>query len=280
MIYLYIKIHNVTGLKYFGRTVKSDPHKYQGSGKYWKRHIAKYGYDVTTIIIGTYEKQEECEKDAIEFSIKNNIVESAEWANLIMETGKNGAPPSHTKDTKEKISKTSTKMWEDAEFRKMMIQKSKDSWTDERKEENSKLMKTLWTDERKKSHSHILSGRKTGPSPLRGIPKSVEHNRKNSEALKGRVKSEEHRKNLSIAKKGILTGTRKYNKVYDHFGNIFDNPRAFGIHYGLSGVDFFNYLKRPIRHKSVYDKLGIPYTDENRRKPRTELGIGFYEPPI
>lgn len=38
-ITLYIKIHNVTGLKYFGKTTKNNPEKYTGSGKHWKRHI-------------------------------------------------------------------------------------------------------------------------------------------------------------------------------------------------------------------------------------------------
>ena len=35
--YLYVKQHNKTGLKYFGKTTKKDPLKYKGSGLYWKR---------------------------------------------------------------------------------------------------------------------------------------------------------------------------------------------------------------------------------------------------
>lgn len=38
IIHLYVKIHNVTGLKYFGKTTK-DPFKYRGSGKYWLAHL-------------------------------------------------------------------------------------------------------------------------------------------------------------------------------------------------------------------------------------------------
>jgi hypothetical protein len=41
--YLYIKQHSITGLKYFGKTTKSNPYKYNGSGKYWIRHINKNG---------------------------------------------------------------------------------------------------------------------------------------------------------------------------------------------------------------------------------------------
>ena len=49
-IYLYIKTHNITGLKYLGKTEK-DPYRYNGSGKYWKRHLKKYGRDIKTEIL-------------------------------------------------------------------------------------------------------------------------------------------------------------------------------------------------------------------------------------
>jgi hypothetical protein len=32
-IYLYKKTHNITGLKYLGKTAQSNPYKYPGSGK-------------------------------------------------------------------------------------------------------------------------------------------------------------------------------------------------------------------------------------------------------
>jgi hypothetical protein len=35
---LYVKTHNITGLKYFGKTT-NDPFKYKGSGKYWLDHL-------------------------------------------------------------------------------------------------------------------------------------------------------------------------------------------------------------------------------------------------
>lgn len=85
-IYLYIKTHNKTGLKYFGKTTRKDPHKYPGSGKYWRNHLEKYGYDYVTEIYGIYYDREECLKSAIEFSEKNMIVDSPEWANLRVES--------------------------------------------------------------------------------------------------------------------------------------------------------------------------------------------------
>jgi len=87
--YLYIKTHNITGLKYFGKTTK-DPIKYKGSGKHWIRHIRKHGYDVTTEIFGYYKIEVECVNAALLFSQQNNIVESTEWANLMPENGING----------------------------------------------------------------------------------------------------------------------------------------------------------------------------------------------
>lgn len=87
--YLYTKTHNVTGLKYFGKTVK-DPFVYQGSGTYWLRHINQHGNNVSTNIIGYYTDKEECIKAATEFSKRNNIVESKEWANLCPENGTDG----------------------------------------------------------------------------------------------------------------------------------------------------------------------------------------------
>lgn len=80
--YLYIKTHNITGLKYFGKTTAKDPYKYEGSGIYWNRHLKVHGKDISTEIIGYYTDKEECLRVAIKFSIENNIVESDDWANL------------------------------------------------------------------------------------------------------------------------------------------------------------------------------------------------------
>jgi len=91
MIHLYVKQHNITGLKYFGKTEKKDPYIYLGSGKYWKRHLTVYGKDVSTLEVWTFDNIKECEEFALTFSKENNIVESKEWANLKYENGKDGA---------------------------------------------------------------------------------------------------------------------------------------------------------------------------------------------
>ena len=84
--YLYVKTHNITGLKYFGKTISSDPFKYRGSGTRWLNHIKYHGYDVTTVILGYYDNEEECKRIALQFGIDNDIVKSNEWANLKEET--------------------------------------------------------------------------------------------------------------------------------------------------------------------------------------------------
>lgn len=88
--YLYVKTHLTTGLKYFGKTTKSNPHNYTGSGDYWLKHLNVHGKYFSTDIIGFFDDKEECVKAAIDFSIKHNIVESKEWANFKIENGIDG----------------------------------------------------------------------------------------------------------------------------------------------------------------------------------------------
>ena len=88
-IYLYKKTHNKTGIMYLGKTEK-DPFQYKGSGKIWKSHIKKHGYDVTTEILGVFETIEDFRKEAIRISEELNIVSSPNWANLRIEEGDGG----------------------------------------------------------------------------------------------------------------------------------------------------------------------------------------------
>lgn len=109
--YLYIKTHNLTGLKYFGKTCESNPHRYKGSGTEWMKHLDVYGYDVTTELLNDgkpYESIDDFIRAALEFSNLYNIVNAVDdfgnkiWANLIVESGLGGAPWSL--DQKKKLS--------------------------------------------------------------------------------------------------------------------------------------------------------------------------------
>ena len=109
MITLYVKIHNITGLKYFGKTVKN-PYTYKGSGIYWKKHIKKHGDNISTIIVGEYFKDSELlTLHSLNFSTIYDIVRSSEWANLINENGSDGNCPGtvFSQETRNKIGTSS-----------------------------------------------------------------------------------------------------------------------------------------------------------------------------
>lgn len=89
--HLYVKMHKITKLKYFGKTTKTDVEKYSGSGKYWLKHIRKHGKDyVITLKVWSFTNVEECKRFAFNFSQNNNIVLSKNWANLVDENGIDG----------------------------------------------------------------------------------------------------------------------------------------------------------------------------------------------
>ena len=104
-MFIYLKTHNNTGLKYLGFTTK-DPFKYRGSGQYWKRHLSKHGNDITTKILVECNTREEARKVGIYYSDLWNVVESTEFANLIPETVDGTSGYHHTYDTKKRISKS------------------------------------------------------------------------------------------------------------------------------------------------------------------------------
>jgi hypothetical protein len=86
--WLYIKQHGVTGKLYFGKTCKKDPIKYLGSGSYWKNHIKKYGVEhVKTLWCHLFFDEESIKEFAIWFSHEHKIVESKQWANILIEDG-------------------------------------------------------------------------------------------------------------------------------------------------------------------------------------------------
>lgn len=93
MIYLYVKTHRKTGLKYLGKTVYKNPHTYPGSGKRWRAHLDKHGYDYDTEILFESESKEEIKEKGLYYSQLWDIVKSDEWANLKDEACDGGAFP-------------------------------------------------------------------------------------------------------------------------------------------------------------------------------------------
>lgn len=112
---LYIKTHNKTGFKYFGKTTRLDQiHSYRGSGIHWRRHLKVHGNDYTTELLGIWQDKERLKQFATNFCEKNNVVKSSSWANMVLEEGLQGASNGETNiakriDVREKMSLNSAK---------------------------------------------------------------------------------------------------------------------------------------------------------------------------
>lgn len=108
MIYLYKKTHKVTGLKYLGKTSRSDPYSYPGSGKRWRAHLDKHGYNFDTEILLESNDPAKIKEAGLHYSKLWNIVDDLTWANLKPESG-DGGTFKHTEEAKQKISEASKK---------------------------------------------------------------------------------------------------------------------------------------------------------------------------
>jgi hypothetical protein len=112
---LYVKTHNKTGFKYFGKTTRLDCiHTYKGSGIHWRRHLKVHGSDYTTELLGIWQDKNRLVDFAIKFCRQNDVVKSTKWANMVLEEGLQGASNGETNvakrnDVKVKMSQNSAK---------------------------------------------------------------------------------------------------------------------------------------------------------------------------
>jgi hypothetical protein len=180
---LLVMEHNVTGMKYFCKTTLFDRiRSYKGSGSAWTKHLKEHGKDVKVTVLGFYLNEHTCVNAATSFSIENNIVESNEWANLSIETGKIGASlkgernpfygKTHTPETIERL-------------RLQRIGKSVNKGAYQSPEKRAKI-------------SASLKGRS---NPIV------------SEKLKGRKLSEEHKANMILGRKGYTHSMETKEKL-------------------------------------------------------------------
>lgn len=89
--WLYIKQHKVTKMLYLGKTTAKDPHRYMGSGRYWKNHIKAHGKEyVVTLWCQLFNDESSLISAALELSRCFNVVQSSQWANLKEENGVDG----------------------------------------------------------------------------------------------------------------------------------------------------------------------------------------------
>jgi len=129
IIYLYVKTHNKTGLKYLGKTTRKNPHLYPGSGIRWRKHLDKHGYDYSTEIIKECVTNKEVAKWGLYYSNLWNVVESNQWANLTPEIGNGGSMSGknarmfgkhHSESSKQKMSRSNKGKVVSEETRKKM----------------------------------------------------------------------------------------------------------------------------------------------------------------
>lgn len=187
-IYLYHKHCSHCGLKYFGRTEKKDPYKYNGSGLHWKRHIKKYCADVITDWVMEFEDQIECTEFALKYSSDYDIVESIEYANMCAEDG----------------------------LHRGIVQLSIQS----RKNIGEASRNRIWSVESRNKISKANTGRKFSEefcqkvsASLKGKSRSPEHSKKISDLAKIRCNTPEWKKKLSEQSKGKICSPETKRKL-------------------------------------------------------------------
>lgn len=202
--YLYVKTHNKTGLKYFGKTTGTNPGKYTGSGKYWLRHLQVHGKDISTEIIGFYEDEQQCIEAASTFSISNNIVESTEWANFKIENGiDGGSDKGHKKCNTAKMKIAAAKK------AKNMIESGTHPFMGEQgsklaKERNSKLSsqgKHNFQGERGSKHSTELNLRRVAEGRHNLVKRSDGTSQASDRVLAGTHNWQENKGTVSVVDK-------------------------------------------------------------------------------
>lgn len=204
IIYLYIKQHSITGLKYFGKTISNNPFKYPGSGVHWNRHINKHGKEyIKTLEIFGFDNQESATNFALKFSADNNIVESLEWANKVPENALHGQAKGfkHTQESKLKMAESSKNVnFSEEHRRKISIANSvpRGPHSKIRSENISKAKKGV-----PPTASQLL-GLNITAKKNKGKTRTNESKLKISQALTGKIRSKEHSMNISKSKKGCI----------------------------------------------------------------------------
>ena len=231
--YLYIKTHNVTGLKYFGKTTK-DPFKYKGSGRHWLSHIKLHGNDVTTEILGFYSSKELCKTAALKFSTDNNIVQSSQWANMIVENGLDGG----------KTIRTYKPMSEESKNKLSRSLKGRKPW--------NKNTKGLTPGNR---HPKTQETKEKLRKSLKGRPRSKESIEKGRQSNRGRIVSEETKRKISESRTGYKHSEETIQKLKN---KIVSKETKEKIKQARQNQIFTDETKRKLSGKVVVvDKNGI-----------------------
>ena len=185
MFRLMIKIHRTTGYKYLCVTTKEDYEGYCGSGVRWRKHLRAHGFDVSTEVLFEHHSRDDIFKSVcLYYSGVYDVVNSAEWANLIPEDGNTGnafqkwdnkdkfnrstkykemfADPIIGKSWRSKIGLASAATWSkhSTSDRTNRIENIKNAYTEEKRAEHSATLKRYhenMSDEEKLAKGAALS---------------------------------------------------------------------------------------------------------------------------
>lgn len=283
--YLYIKQHKITGLKYFGKTIKN-PLQYHGSGTRWKAHVQYHGKEhIETVWYQLFEDIEECRNYALKFSIDNNIVESNEWANLIPEDGLWISPETRKKMGEKSIGNTyrrgKTHTTEANEKNRIAHTGKKQSQEtiDKRRESSAgyittedtkeKIRKTLTgvkhTEERKKKNSESNMGRE---SPMKGKSHTEEANEKNRQAHIGKKDTPEAIANKRASQLDPVT---RENNRQKHLGKKHTDEARAAISAAGIGRECTEETREKLRIINTGKKMSA---ESNAKNSASRMGKG------
>lgn len=82
-----VKTHLVTNMKYLCVTTRENHASYSGSGRVWKKHLKENGNLIKTQLLFETDDKLGFTKKCLEKSIEFDIVNSDDWANLVVEYG-------------------------------------------------------------------------------------------------------------------------------------------------------------------------------------------------
>jgi hypothetical protein len=212
--WLYVKQHNDTGLKYFGKTNR-DPNTYKGSGTYWRRHLKKHGNNVTTMWSKLFTNRDELIEFALNFSKAENIVESDEWANIIPENGIDGNVTGYVLPalTKQKLLEANAGIPKSTEHKAKLSAIGKERVASE---ETRAKMSASASKPKSEKWKLAASANRTGkPANNKGVPHSAETKLKMASAstgenngMFGRSHSDEAKRLMAEARKGKAPGNK------------------------------------------------------------------------
>ncbi len=160
-----IKTHRTTGYKYLCVTTKEDYAGYCGSGVRWRKHLRAHGFDVSTEVLFEHHSRDAIFKSVcLYYSGVYDVVNSTEWANLILEDGNTGSAFSSWSSTsKVNVSNKFKRIFSETEhgqiWRKNIGIASSKVWARYSPEDRTNRINTLksvYTEEKRAEHSATL----------------------------------------------------------------------------------------------------------------------------